>query len=210
MRGAIFDVDGTLLDSMSIWTEITGRIFAKRNLTLDDGCIKRIQDMTVYDSCRYLINAYNMSETVEMLMEDAQKEAEKEYLHNIPLKEYAKEYLTKLHNEGVKLAVATSGFPELCTAALERCGVWKFFSGAAYSSEVGKDKSNPDIYLLAARRIGVEPRDCVVFEDILPGIYGAEKAGMQTVAVYDRTNTHITDELKKHAGRYIMSWKELL
>lgn len=210
MRGAIFDVDGTLLDSMSVWMVITERMLADRGIECREEELRRVQDMTLPKACEYLKNYYNVSETAEEFMRSAQEAAAEEYYRNIPMKPGAAEYLLKLKNSGVKLAVATSGFPELVEAALKRCGVWELFSAAAYSFETGRDKTNPDIYLLAADRMGVAPEECTVFEDILPGIYGAKKAGMRTVAVYDPTGEHVARELKKTADRYIMSWKELI
>lgn len=210
MYGAIFDIDGTLLDSMSLWSVITGKMLAERGFESDETLIKKLQDMTLPTACEYMKNYYNISESTEEIMNDAKRIASEEYYYNIPMKDGAKEYLIKLKNSGVRLAVATSGFPELAEAALKRCGVWELFDAKAYSFETGKDKSNPDIYLLAAERMGVEPEKCTVFEDILPAIYGAKKAGMKTVAVYDPTGEHISGELKREADRYIMSWSEMM
>ena len=98
----------------------------------------------------------------------------------------------------------------MCESAFRRLGVWDLFDAVALSSEVMVNKTNPDVYLLAAERIGVAPADCVVFEDIEGGIRGAKKAGMRTVAVRDRTNLHITQKLRQLADCYIDSWKELL
>lgn len=210
MRGAIFDVDGTLLDSMSVWEVITERMLADRGIECKGAEIRIIQDMTLPKACEYLKTYYNISESVEEFMKSAHKAAAEEYYSNIPMKPGAAEYLLRLKNSGVRLAVATSGFPELVEAALKRCGVWELFNAKAYSFETGKDKTNPDIYLLAARRMELPPEECTVFEDILPGIHGAKKAGMKTVAVYDPTGEHAAAELKKTADRYIMSWNEMI
>lgn len=75
---------------------------------------------------------------------------------------------------------------------------------------MGVNKSNPDVYLLAAERIGVAPSECVVYEDIVPGIEGAKKGGFETCAVWDISNTGKTEELKKKSDRYIKSFAELL
>ncbi|MCH5184512.1 MAG: HAD family phosphatase [Oscillospiraceae bacterium] len=210
MRGAIFDVDGTLLDSMSVWYVITGKILKKRDIDANDEIMNKVKDITLPEACKFIKEYYGLSESPEEIMDEAKRTAAEEYLNNIPLKSGAAEYLAKLHEEGVKLAVATSGFPELAEAALKRCGVWELFSAKAYSFETGKDKSNPDIYLLAAERLGVEPAECTVYEDILPGICGAKKAGMKTVGVYDASAQSDARRIMHEADKYIMSWEELM
>ena len=113
-------------------------------------------------------------------------------------------------NEGVKIAIATSGYKDLAEAALKRLGMADMIDAYALSCEVGVKKSNPDVYLLAAKRIGVPPEDCMVFEDILIGINGAKKGGMKTTAIYDDLNVDDTEKLKDAADRYIKDWTELL
>jgi len=210
MLGAIFDMDGTLLDSMGVWGDITARFFEKHSLEYDKELFKKFQDMTLQESSLYIKEAFLPDMSAGEVLDELNAIAEYEYIHNIPIKPYAKEYLEKLYNKGVKLAIATSGFLPLCEAALTRCGVWQMFSTVALSSEVGVNKSNPDVYLLAAKRLGIDPADCTVYEDILTGIGGAKKAGMRTVAVFDRSNADITDNLKAAADMYINSWEELL
>ena len=75
--------------------------------------------------------------------------------------------------------------------------VWEYDDGGAFSSEVGVNKSNPDVYLLAAKRIGIPPEECTVFEDITTGIGGAKKGGFSTCAIFDETNADETDALKQ-------------
>lgn len=210
MKGAIFDVDGTLLDSMTMWYDVTERFFQQNHLILDEATALSFQEMTLEESLPFMIEHYGLKKTFDQLRAEFYKMVEEEYAFHIPLKPYAKEYLYKLKSEGVKLAIATSSYEYLCKSALQRLGVWELFDAIALSSQVGVNKTNPDVYLLAAQRIGVPPEECVVFEDILAGLEGAKKAGMQVVAVEDATNAHIRTALKANAHRYISSWKELL
>ena len=118
--------------------------------------------------------------------------------------------MKKLHDDGVKIAIATSGYEELCRKAFIRLGVWQYIDACAFSSEVGVNKSNPDVYLLAAKRIGIPPEECTVFEDIVTGIGGAKKGGFKTCAIYDETNVDDTEKLKQLSDCYITGWKDLL
>jgi HAD superfamily hydrolase (TIGR01509 family) len=210
MTGAIFDVDGTLLDSMSAWWNVMIEFFENNNLTLTDEKAAEYKEMTLEESVPSIINEFQLDMMPKEIILEFQKMIVREYRENIQLKPYVAEYLMKLHNSGVKIAIATSGYESLCKSAFERLGVWKYIDACAFSSEVGVNKGNPDIYLLAAERLGVNPTDCIVYEDIVLGINGAKKGGFKTCAIRDLTNLDETEELKNIADKYIESWEELL
>jgi HAD superfamily hydrolase (TIGR01509 family) len=132
------------------------------------------------------------------------------YKYTIEPKPHVCEYIRRLHENGVKIAVATSGFKELCETAFKRIGIADYIDEYAFSSEVGCNKSQPDIYLLAAKRLGLSPKDCTVYEDIITGIMSAGSAGFKTVAVEDATNAQDKTRLIQHSDRYITGWSELL
>lgn len=210
MRGAIFDMDGTLLDSMGVWESITEMFFEKHNIEYDKSCAERFREMTLTESSQYISRRFLPELCAEQISNELNALAAHEYISSIPLKPYAAQYLRQLSERGVKLAIATSGFSDLCIAALKRLGVWDLFDAIALSSEVGVNKSNPDVYLLAAERIGTAPHECTVYEDILQGITGAKKAGMRTVGVYDKSADADAQNIKAAADVYIKSWQELL
>ncbi len=210
MKGAIFDVDGTLLNSMGAWWDVIIKFFENNGLELTDEKAAGYKEMRLEDSVPSIIAEYGLEMTVDEVIGEFQRMMVKEYEENIPLKEGAAKYLKKLHDGGVKIAIATSGYEELCKSAFTRLGVWQYIDAKAYSHEVGVDKSNPDIYLLAAERLGVKPCDCVVFEDIVLGIGGAKKGGFKTCAIKDLTNIDETETLKKIADNYIEDFTKLL
>lgn len=208
--GAIFDMDGTILESMGIWRDITMGFMKERNLQVTDEEIYAYKDMTMNESVALIKEKYGLKESPEEINREFNRRVRNVYMYEVQPKPGIREYMQKLKGEGVKIAIATSGYRELCEAAMKRLGMSDMIDAYALSSEVGVNKSNPDVYLLAAERMGVEPKDCMVFEDILIGIEGAKKGGMQTTAVYDDLNRQDTDALKEVADRYIKSWKELL
>lgn len=210
MQGAIFDIDGTILDSMAVWNDATAKFYKNHGLTLTDEDLKFFQSATLAESFPYMKEKYNLLKTVDEISKAFEDIILKEYKYNIPIKPGADIYLKSLKNSGVKLACATSTKPQFCTPALKRLGIFDLFDAFAYSDEVGVNKTNPDIYLLAAQRIGVAPCNCTVFEDIEIGIKSAKSAGFKTCAVYDNSNKNHTAQLKKSADRYILSWKELI
>lgn len=205
--GAIFDVDGTILDSMLVWDNILVQYLARYGVE-NNGVTEKMRTITLEESMPMIAGLCGI--TAEEVKAEIMRLVAEEYTLRIPAKPGAAEYIRTLHENGVKIAIATSGYPNACKSAFERLGILPYISAFAFSAEVGKDKSNPDVYLLAAERIGVEPSECMVFEDILPGINGAKKAGMQTTAVADVSNQHETDELKAAADRYISDWRELI
>ena len=206
--GAIFDVDGTILDSMQCWENMTKRFLAEHGIGDISEITDNLRNCTLEMSLPLLADACGLDR--ELVRSEFTQMAQDEYAYHIQAKDKAVLYMETLHKHGVKIAIATSGFPDACKMALERLGVMPYITAFAFSGEVGVDKSHPDIYLLAAKRIGVEPKDCMVFEDILAGIRGAKKAGMLTTAVKDDSNLCETEQMKSEADRYITNWGELL
>lgn len=210
MKGAIFDIDGTILDSMSVWYGITDEYFREHGVILSKDAAARIEKMTLEESIPYIQSKYLPQLGAGQILEDLQRKLSFAYERTIPAKEGVCEYILKLCGCGVKIAAATSGFSGLCRAALRRIGIEQCFSAYAFSSEVGCSKSRPDIYLLAAERLGLKPRDCCVYEDLITGVMSAHSAGFTVIAVADRSNAHDKDRLIRHSDHYITGWNELL
>ncbi|MCD8390606.1 MAG: HAD family phosphatase [Firmicutes bacterium] len=210
MRGAIFDIDGTILNSMTMWIDVTTKFLSDFDVYLTPRQCEIFQTMTLEESLPMIRDKYDIKMSEEEIRGEFKRLVTDEYKTTVQAKPYAAEYVKKLYADGVKIAVATSGYEDLWRPAFERFGIDGCVSAAAYSAEVGVNKSNPDVYLLAAKRIDVEPSDCVVFEDIVPGINGAKKGGFKTCAVWDSSNENQTAELKRDADRYIKSFKELM
>lgn len=210
MTGAIFDVDGTILDSMQVWYKVTTNFFEMHNLVLTEEKAASYKEMTLDESLPQINEEFNLGMTNDEILEEFRQLIIHEYAFNIQLKPNIDIYLKKLHDSGVKIAVATSGYEGMCKSAFKRLDILKYIDAYAFSSEVGVNKGNPDIYLLAAERIGLKPQDCTVYEDIVLGLETARKAGFKTCAIYDDTNSYETQRLKQVSDRYITGWEELL
>lgn len=210
MRGAIFDVDGTLLDSMSVWWDVIIDFYMQHGVEISDEQASEYKELTMEESLPMIIKGLKLDMTFEELLDTFKQMVSIQYENTLPLKADADKYLKKLHDKGIKIAIATSGYEELCKKAFTRLNVWQYIDACALSSEVGVNKSNPDVYLLAAKRLGIPPEECTVFEDISSGILGAKKGGFTTCAIYDETNADKTETLKQLSDRYITGWKELL
>lgn len=209
-KGAIFDLDGTLLDSIHVWHNVDKAFFAKRNLPLTADYIDAIKNMHFPTAAVYTKERYNLPESTEGIMKEWYDLCFEAYENHILLKDGAYEFLQMLCKNGIKIAYATANEEKLCRAALTKNGVWDLFSACAYVSETKVDKSQPDVYLLASERLRLEPSECIVFEDILQGILGAEKGGFATCGVYDDSSLKDKEEIFRNADYYINSFSELL
>ena len=210
LKGAIFDIDGTILDSMAAWIETTNKFFKSHGVNISEEKALSYQTMSFEESLSQIQHDYLPHiDTAKMLGEFSRLYKE-ECENGILPKPYAVEYIKSLHDKGVKLAVATSGFPDIVKKSFTRLGIYDYFDAFAFSSEVGCSKSNPDIYLLAAKRLGLKPCECTVYEDILTGIKSAGAAGFKTVAIEDISNASDKQGLIQHSDRYITGWSELL
>lgn len=209
-KGYLFDLDGTLLDSMGVWEQIDVDFLTRRNIPVPEDYAQAIAPMGFRRAAEYTIARFGFSQSPEEIMEEWHQMAVEQYAHHLSLKPGAKEYLKELKQQGKPLAVVTASYPELYQPALERGGVLDLFDTIVTVNQVPRGKGFPDIYLEAAKRIQVPPQQCAVFEDITQGIQGAKAADCLAVAVYDSANQGQWDQTKALADLSIRSFEELL
>lgn len=185
-KAAIFDLDGTLLDSMGVWDQIDMDFLARRGFEVPADYVPTISAMPFEQVAAYTIERFRLNETPEAVVAEWDDMAHEAYATMVEAKPGAVEYLTYLHDAGVKLGVATSLTPSLREPAMKHVGIFDFFTTITSVDDVhGIGKDQPDVYLLAASRLGAEPCECVVFEDILPGVRSAKSVGMRVWAMHD-------------------------
>ncbi len=208
-RACIFDLDGTLLDSMGVWLEVDRVFLLRRGIALPDDYAEAISHLGFPAAADYTKTRFSLQESEQTIMAEWTALAIEAYETHVPLKPYAYEYLVSLKERHIPIAAATASRAEFYLPALRRLGILDFFSSITEISEVSRGKGNPDIYLRAAEKLGVAPADCVVFEDILPGIRGASAGNFYTVGVYDEGAAN-PDLIRALSDRYIASFAELL
>src|SRR5450759_1523760 len=150
-KAAIFDLDGTLIDSMGVWEDIDIDFLAKRHLSVPEGYISEISAKSFKEAAEYTISLFGLKERAEDIIEEWNQMAIDEYSHHVPLKPYAKEYLLFLKGQGIKLGVATALPKVLYEPVLKNNGIYALFDAFASTDEVVHWKGSPDIYLLAAK-----------------------------------------------------------
>ena len=210
MKAAIFDADGTLLDSMPIWQELGDRYLAQRGVTPEPGLGNILYPMSLEEGCAYLKEHYHLSETQQEIGESIEEILTAFYRSEVQLKPGAGDYLQKLHDRGIPMLVATSSRREPLQWVFQRLGIGGFFREILTCQDLHTTKRDPDIYLEGAGRLGVKPEDTAVFEDVLYGIQAAKRAGFETYAIEDDTNVQDREALHREADHYIRNFKELL
>ncbi|MBO4927381.1 MAG: HAD family phosphatase [Clostridiales bacterium] len=210
-KAAIFDLDGTLLDSMWMWKSLDTEFLAQRGHVATQDYTDAIKCMGWEEGARYTIDRYGLSETPQQVIDAWFAMSEDCYRTHVTMKPFAKEYLQLLHDHGIPMAIATSMEPSKnIDVVIESNGLRPFFQNITMGSEVTRGKGFPDIYLLCASRLGVASEDCAVFEDILAAVRGAAKGGFQTVGIYDELSSGEWPQIEKEATVAVRSWEELL
>lgn len=210
IEGAVFDLDGTLLDSSWVWEKVDEKFLGDRGFQVPDDYVDEISPLGAERAAVYTIERFGLNEDKDDIVREWIEMAKKEYATEVVCKPYAKEFLEKLHKLNIKMAVATSSDRELFMKTLEREGILKYFQKIVTVDEVERGKGYPDIYEEAARRIKVNPHKCLVFEDILAGVTGASLGEFNVVAVFDEKSKHNWEKIKSISKYSINDYKELL
>lgn len=208
MRGIIFDVDGTLLDSMGFWGELGARYLKTKGIRPEENLGKKLFPMTTEEGVRYLKAHYPLEGETEGIVEEIQEMIVNYYSEEVKLKDGVKEILKKLHEKKIPMTIATSSERDFIEKALERLGVLKYFQKIFTCTEIGKGKDAPDIFLEAARQMDVPAKDTWVAEDGLYAAKTARKAGFHVAGIFDACSKEEEEELRKVSDLYLYTWKE--
>jgi len=162
-----------------------------------------IEGKSFHETAVYFKERFNIPDELEKIKTDWNNMALEIYKTRVTLKEGALDFLKFLKENNIKTAIATSNSRVLTDIVLEALDISAYFDTVITACEVGKGKPSPDIYLTAAEKVGVSPDDCVVFEDITPGIMAGKNAGMTVFAVDDDFSKAYEEEKKALADYYI-------
>ncbi|MCR5691110.1 MAG: HAD family phosphatase [Eubacterium sp.] len=195
-KGAIFDLDGTLLESTHVWHQIDVDFLGSRGFDIPEDYVEAITPMEFKEIADYTIERFGLKETPEAVMQEWNDMAIDAYSHQVELKPGVRQLLEALRDQGISMGVATSNIADLYLPCLRRNGILEFFHSFTECGEVGAGKKDPDIYLKAAEKLGCEPGECLVFEDILMGLETAKKAGFTTVCVKDGAWDYTKEDLE--------------
>lgn len=209
-KGAIFDLDGTLVDSMWIWSDIDIKYLKNKGIDMPDDLRLNISHLSFEGTAIYFKKTFKLEDSIEQIQKDWYDMSYCHYASDVKLKPGVKEYLKKLKNSNIKIALATSNSAPLYEVCLKHNGIYEYFDSFTETDEVNKGKDSPAIYYLAAKKLNLSPEECIVFEDILPAVKSAKDTGMYVVGVRDDASVDPASEIKKYCDKYIDSFLEML
>lgn len=209
-KAVIFDLDGTLVDSMWMWNTIDAEYLARYKLECPGDLEKKVEGMSFSETAAYFKQRFGLVDTTEQIKEAWVEMSIEKYRTQVPLKPGAREFLELLSSKGMAAGIATSNARAMVDVVLEALDIGKYFQVVATACEVAAGKPAPDIYLNVAERLHVKPWDCVVFEDVPAGILAGKRAGMTVFAVEDEFSLGMREEKRKLADSYIRDFYEIL
>ena len=202
IQGAIFDMDGTLLDDMASWQDLGYEFIRMVGVEPTEELANRLAKMTIKQAVAYMRENYELDADAGKIERKINDIVMHRYYYEYPLKAGAKELLERLKAEGVKMCVATSTAQKLAMAALARCGVLEYFEAVLSSDMVGSGKTTPRIYRIALDLLGTPKEKTLVLEDVIFALRVAKEDGFLTAAVYD-SNEKDQEGMRSEADLYI-------
>lgn len=207
IKGIIFDFDGTLFDSMSIWETAGTDYLTSLGRTAEKDLDKTLKTMSLLQSAEYLKAHYNLPFSAAAVMEGVNAIVEDFYLYRAMPKDHVISLLSVFQSNGIKMCIATATDRYQVEAALDRCNMLDCFDAIFTCSEVGHGKDEPDIFEIACKAMGLDRSEVIVFEDAYHAAKTAKDAGFYVVGVYDQYEKRTTG-LKALADLYISSFSE--
>jgi HAD superfamily hydrolase (TIGR01509 family) len=207
-KGAIFDLDGTLLDSMPFWENLGSEYLKAKGINPPKNINEILKTMSLVQSAKYLKKEYFISGSEDKIIKEFIGLIENQYRLKVPLKTAVLPFLDRLYKENVRMCIATATDHELAKAALDRLSVLKYFDFIFTCSEAGMGKNTPEFFLKALELLDTTIHETIVFEDALHAIKSAKAAGLSVVAVYDKSSCKEQKEIKSIANFYLNSFED--
>ena len=203
IKAAIFDADGTLLDSMSQWNLVPYKYVKSLGVAADENIAEKLFTMTISEAAEFIIDEYELSVTVEEAVEGMDAIIREFYKNDVKLKDGAGELLEFFKSRGIPMVIGTSTDRDCIEVGLERTGISAYFDRIYTSTEVGKSKEKPDLFIQAMEFMESSPDETIVFEDGLYSLRTAAALGMKTVGIFDEVSLSNQKELKELADLYV-------
>lgn len=211
IEAIIFDLDGSLVDSMWIWPEVDEEYFVKYGLTKPEGFYEEMEGKSYTEVAQLYLDTFpQLPCTIDEIKQEWNDMTYEKYCTEVPLKPGAREMIETLYAQGVRFGIASSNSIDLVKAVIRALGVEQYFDSIHTSCEVRTGKPAPDVYLLAARDLQIAPEHCLVFEDVPMGILAGKKAGMRVCAVDDRFSKNLEEKKRSLADYYIKDYYDII
>lgn len=206
----IFDIDGTLIDSMRVWRDVDDIFIEKYHLTEPENFHEGMEGKSYSETAQYFLDVFpELSHTTEELEEEWHEMVFDIYTKDMPLKTGAYEFILTMHRAGKKIGIATSNSRDLAEGMLKNNGIWEYLDSVWTSDEAKAGKPAPDVYLKVAESLGVKPERCLVFEDVPNGILAGKNAGMKVCAIDDEFSRPQENRKRELADYYIQDYNDI-
>lgn len=209
IEAVIFDLDGTLIDSMWVWQRVDEEYFARFNIEQPKDFNLAIEGKSFRETAEFFKKRFQLPLLVEEIEDDWNRMAWDKYKHEVPLKKGVMKFLQFLKKKNIKMGIATSNSRELVELVTKANGIRDFFDYICTATEVQKGKPEPDIYLRVAKGLNKNPKKCLVFEDVVNGIIAGKRANMKVCAVYDEASKDSTHQKIKYADYYVENFTDI-
>ena len=206
----IFDVDGTLIDSMGEWKKVIPSLLEERGIAYPNDLVKRVVALGLPGVAKYLTEQFPLELSVQEVLSYFTQRFQQKYAEEIREKPGVKETLTALKARGAILCTLTAGSHTLFDACLKRLGLWELFDFCWSTEDFPVSKADPTIYKLVADRLGVSIEDCLMVDDSLSALNSAVESGIYTVGIYDEFSKENEKEIRNKVNRYLYRLEELL
>ena len=210
MKAAIFDLDGTLLDSMSVWRGIGAGFLRDCGVVPPENLREKMKTLGFQETAAFLIREFDLKKSPQEVMADIYGRVSAKYRDHVPVKPYALTYLQSLKDRHIKQAVLTASPKELVYPAFDRLQLWPYFDLVLTCDEFALGKENPQVYLQTAARMGASPADTYVFEDSLHAAKAAKAAGFTVIGMFDEAAREDSAAMQSICDRYLLSFDALL
>lgn len=207
-KAAIFDFDGTVSDTASLWEEVDRAFLAKRAIPYTVDFPRKLSALGFAEGARYTVERYHLDEDPDDIVDEWMRMSRALYVSKATLRPSVTEYLEALREAGIPYALATTNTPDLLES-MHRIDIVKWFPVRVYGQDVTRSKAFPDIYEEAARRMGVAAPDCIVFEDLAQALISANRAGCTTCAVNSGDALQNVAEVRRIADIYLVDWRDI-
>lgn len=210
MKTYLFDFDGTLVDSMPTFAGLMLRILEEHGVVYPENIIKIITPLGFIGTARYFVENLGLKKTEDELIKLMHAYAIEAYTHSVPAKKHVVEVIKQLRERGDSLHVLTASPHATLDPCLKRLGIYDLFTNVWSCEDFGTSKADPNIYRMAAEKIGARVEDVMFLDDNYNADKTAKEAGMQVCAVYDDTSAEYEAEMREVADYYIYDFSELI
>lgn len=210
IKGVIFDLDGTILDSTWVWSQIDHDFLGAHGFDVPPDYAQAIISMGFEDVAKYTITRFHLNETTEEVIAEWNRMAQEAYECKVKVKPGTRELLSCLKEKGIKAGIATSNSASLFVPCLKANHIYDLFHSYTETGDVSRGKEFPDVYIKQAEKMGCKPQECIVFEDIIPALHGARTGGFTTVGVRENKWKYTEDEFRANCDYIVTELTEAL